>query len=146
MPIEYQTGDLFTTSAQALAHGCNCKGVMGAGIALAFRRRYTGMFNGYRSMCLNGNFQPGDYFAYSAPDGKIILNLATQVYPGACAKVEWIESALTKVLEDLPNLKTIALPQIGAGLGGLDWEDVKDMLERLANKTETLFIVYKYSM
>ena len=146
MPIEYRIGDLFTTDAQAMAHGCNCKGVMGAGIARKFQQQYPEMYHTYRVLCLQEAFNPGAYYAYTASDGKVILNLATQVYPGACAKVEWIEAAFTKVLHDLPHLKTIALPQIGAGLGGLDWEDVKNMLEKLANKTETVFTVYKYSM
>lgn len=146
MPIEYRTGDLFTTDAQAMAHGCNCKGVMGAGIARKFQQQYPHMYLIYREMCLKEAFVPGTYFAYSAPDGKTILNLATQTYPGAYAKCEWIELAFTKVLHDLPHLKTIALPQIGAGLGGLEWEDVKKTLEKLAANTDTVFIVYKYSM
>lgn len=145
MPIEYRFGDLFTSDAQALAHGCNTKGLMGAGIALQFQNRYPEMFTDYRIKCLTGQFVPGSYYAYKAPDGKIILNLATQTYPGAFAKCEWIEASLLRVLQDMPDLKTIALPTIGAGLGGLRWEEVQQTLQRVSYLHPNVnFIVYKF--
>jgi O-acetyl-ADP-ribose deacetylase (regulator of RNase III) len=53
MPIEFVTGDLFNNArhAQAFAHGCNCQGSMGGGIARAFRERYSEMFDEYRRQC-----------------------------------------------------------------------------------------------
>jgi O-acetyl-ADP-ribose deacetylase (regulator of RNase III) len=146
MPIEYRIGDLFTTDAQAMAHGCNLTGTMGAGIAKSFRNEYPAMYEIYREICMVGGFTPGTYYAYRAPDGKLIFNLFTQRYPGRDARCEWIESSLTKALNDHANLKSLALPQIGAGLGGLKWEDVQSTLERVASKTDTVLIVYKYGI
>lgn len=97
-------------------------------------------------MCLMDAFVPGSYYAYKASDGKVILNLATQTFPGRYAKCEWIESALSKVLVDLPHLKTIALPTIGVGLGGLRWEDVEAVLKKINQGTDVTFTIYKFSM
>jgi O-acetyl-ADP-ribose deacetylase (regulator of RNase III) len=147
MPVEYRTGDLFASDASGLAHGCNCQGVMCAGIAVQFRKRYPEMFKQYRERCLNGSFGVGSCFAWDAPDGKTIYNLGTQPYPGACAKLEYIQTALTTMLR-MPTkknqlIRTIALPRIGCGFGGLNWLDVKKVIEQVANgQSFTDLIVY----
>lgn len=142
MSVEYRTGDIFTSDAQALAHGCNCQGVMGAGIATQFKARYPEMYWLYRAQCTKGVFTPGYYYAFKADNGKLILNLATQDYPGKHARYEWIESSLRAVLKDFPELKSIALPRIGCGIGGLTWERVKAIIETIGNETEINLIVY----
>lgn len=147
MPVEYRTGDLFSSDADALAHGCNCQGVMGAGIAVQFRKRFPEMFREYRARCLNGTFGVGSCFAWDAPDGKTIYNLGTQQYPGACARLEDVKTSLITMLT-MPHkanhpIKTIALPRIGCGYGGLNWFDVKNVIEQVAaGQNFTDLIVY----
>lgn len=137
MSVFFKTGNLFSSGADGLAHGCNCCGVMGAGIALEFRKRYPEMFNEYRKNCLNGSFGLGSCFVWKAPSGVTIYNLGTQPRPGACATLESIETSLLTMLRisGLTNLPghTIAIPRIGCGLGGLNWTDVKPVIERVAS-------------
>ena len=82
MPICYVAGDLFANEhqAQALAHGCNCQGVMGAGIALGFRERYPAMYSEYRRRCQAAprQFNPGEVFLWKDAALPWVFNLATQ--------------------------------------------------------------------
>lgn len=146
MPVEYRTGDLFSSDADAFAHGCNCKGTMGAGIAVQFRRRYPEMFQEYQRRCRAGLFCLRNIYTYEALDGKVIYNLATQIYPGADATIEAVGSCLrsmvaqpTKMNQDI---NSIALPRIGCGLGGLNWLDVKTVIEEVGSQTSIHLIVY----
>jgi O-acetyl-ADP-ribose deacetylase (regulator of RNase III) len=130
MPIEYVTGDIFETDAQTIAHGCNTRGRMGAGIALEIRRRHPAMFQQYRRLCYKRLFRPGEYFLWkeSTP---WILNLATQGDTlGAKPEI------LQRCFEDFcryyayEGITSLALPRVGAGLGGLEWDEVRELMER----------------
>lgn len=143
MPVEYRKGDLFSTDAPALAHGCNCMGSMGAGIALQFKKRYPQMSEQYRRGCVLMRYQPGDVMV--SQEDKLIFNLMTQPRPGASAKVKYIVSALEKAIwrAEENKLSAIAMPRIGAGLGGLDWDtEVQPAIEELGKKTLVNLIVY----
>src|SRR2546423_10973283 len=99
MPIEFVAGDLFANrfGAQALAHGCNCQGSMGAGIAKGFRERYPQMYEAYRRRCKAQprRFNLGDAWLWKAEDRPWVFNLATQEgYWHARASHEAIEAAL----------------------------------------------------
>src|SRR5919199_2045054 len=103
MPVQYVSGDLFANrvGAQALAHGCNCQGSMGAGIAAESRVRYPAMSAEYRRRCkaTPRGFMRGDVFLYKADDGRPwVFNLATQEgYWRSRARYEWIEQALREM-------------------------------------------------
>ena len=128
MPIDFVTGDIFHTSAQTIAHGCNCRGRMGAGIALDIKRRYPAMFKEYRRMCYKREFKPGDHFLYTQST-PWILNLATQDSTGG-AKLQYVEQCLDGFCRyyEQQGIDSLALPRIGAGLGGLEWGDVKGLI------------------
>jgi O-acetyl-ADP-ribose deacetylase (regulator of RNase III) len=141
MKIEHRKGDLFTTEIKVLAHGCNCQGFMGAGIAKAFRDRYPENYSNYRLICKEGLFPPGGCFVGYAGDGKTILNLATQEFTGPCAKLEYFREALETAIHDVPDITHIAMPQIGCGIGGLIWSDVESMLKSMGHD-EITCVVY----
>lgn len=127
-----ERGDIFNiTGVKNYAHGCNCAGAMGKGIALQFRNRYPQMYSEYRAMCKDGLFNPGDVFDYMYGDGHI-YNLGTQATWRTKARLEHIEKAVVGMLDlaVADNVTKIALPAIGAGLGGLNWADVKEILDR----------------
>ena len=77
MPVRFVSGDLFLSRAQTLPHGVNCRGRMGAGIALDFRRRFPEMFEEYRRRCRQGTLRPGGALLWTQND-PWVLNLATQ--------------------------------------------------------------------
>lgn len=82
MPIQYVTGDLFANAyeAQTLAHGCNCKGSMGAGIAVGIRERYPALYAAYRRRCKAAPraFNVGDAFLWKEEGRPWVFNLGTQ--------------------------------------------------------------------
>lgn len=96
--IEYRQGDLFTAGLPALAHGCNCQGVMGAGIAVQFRDRWPGMYEAYRQRCQWGEYIPGDVMPWrDLGTGTVIFNLATQYHPGADATAAALRASLARI-------------------------------------------------
>lgn len=129
MTFTMVTGDLFQLGLPALGHGCNCTGAMGAGIAVEFRRRFPEMYEEYRELCQKGEFQLGDIFVWEAP-GVVVYNLATQPIPRPSATLEAIDTSIRAALADAAGrgLPRLGVPRIGAGLGGLKWADVAEVL------------------
>ena len=125
--IVERTGDLFSTECPALGHGVNTVGSMGAGIAVEFRRRWPAMYDAYRAECRSGRLQPGGIFVWQAAD-RLIVNLATQRGVGrGAARLEWVRQAARATAQ--LSVAGLALPRIGAGLGGLRWADVRAILD-----------------
>ena len=152
MPIQYVAGDLFANEhgAQAFAHGCNCKGSMGAGIAVGFRARYPAMYEEYRRRCKAEprQFNLGDAWLWKDERRPWVFNLGTQEgYWHARASYEAIEAALRKMREqaDAEAIRSIALPRIGVGYGGLSWKKVRAIIERVfGDWPGTLYVYEEY--
>ena len=89
------------------------------------------MYFEYKRLCDNGEFNPGDVYAYNYGSG-YVFNLGTQATWRTKAKLEFIENAIERMMEiaECAGVEKIALPAIGAGLGGLLWGDVKQILEK----------------
>lgn len=143
MPLYIRQGDLFHSGLPALAHGCNCQGVMGAGIAAQFRERWPAMYTAYRDRCKTGGFRLGGYMTWSAPP-VMIYCLATQKYAGPEARLDAIAVSVSKMLLDAEaaGITAIGLPKIGCGIGGLLWADVGYLLEVLAAPSLVELIVH----
>lgn len=143
MTVHCTTGDLFETPEfVGLAHGCNCAGAMGKGIALQFRQRFPGMYQAYRRACDAGEFELGDVFVWQAED-RTVFNLATQKHWRSDAELSAIRESTAEMLAEAERLKIeiIALPQIGAGLGGLEWEEVKQVILDVASDSDVSIVV-----
>lgn len=129
-----KTGDIFSTGANVIAHGVNTVGVMGAGIAVAFRDSFPEMYNAYREQCRQG-FNPGGAYIWVQAENLWIANISSQEKPGRYARYAWLTlGAYQTYLEMIKAGKedwTIAFPQIGCGIGGLDWNIVKGILTDL---------------
>lgn len=130
------------------AHGCNCAGAMGKGIALQFKMKYPHMYLKYKKLCKDELFSLGDIFPYDYGDG-VIFNLGTQATWRTKADIKAIEEALIKMLlyAHRNAINKIALPKIGAGLGGLNWNDVKHTIEKVSKSycNIDLFVVENYT-
>lgn len=134
-----RTGDIFTTDAGGIGHGCNVRGKMGAGIATQFRDRWPGMYEQYRYLCRDvaeaDRLKPGEIFPWFDPDsGLWIYNIASQREPGRDARIGWLRSGVAAALSfaSVHNVETVALPRIGCGIGGLCWDDVLAELAKMA--------------
>lgn len=139
-------GDVFNTWQNAIGHGVNCKGVMGAGIAVSFKTRYPDMFKAYERVCEKDILTPGNCMAYRVTPDRIIMNMATQDYPGANAKLSLIYSAAKSAALQVKNIGVwcIAIPMIGTGIGGLDWSMVEKELIKVEELTGVEFEVWQY--
>ncbi len=145
MPTLFTRGDLFAdTSLSAYAHGCNCAGAMGAGIAVAFKERWPRMFDEYRARCADGRFGLGDVFVWSEGDATI-YNLGTQEHWRKKAQLPAVTRALAKMvsLAKASGVERIGLPRIAAGLGGLDWPKVKAALEAAGDEPAVTLVVFE---
>lgn len=134
-----KTGSIFETYAQAIGHGVNTHGVMGSGIAVQFKQRFPQMYEEYRRRCFAGELQAGGVYPYDAGPGQggkhlFVYNIASQAAPGANATYQWLLMGVAAALRDADEkgIKTLALPRIGAGVGGLEWSRVRRVLEALA--------------
>lgn len=130
--IIYKTGNVFTTDMPLIGHGVNCKGVMGSGIAVTVRKDFPENYKSYRDFCQRGILKPGMVLPFTE-NGKTIMNMASQNDTGADAKMDWLEESLIKSLLYGINNKVegMAIPRIGAGIGGLVWEEVDEMINRV---------------
>jgi O-acetyl-ADP-ribose deacetylase (regulator of RNase III) len=145
MAVIFIEGDLFNYDGlYSYAHGCNCKGAMGKGIALEFKKRFPEMYKEYKILCEKKEFKLGDVFMYNSFP-YCIFNLATQESWTTKAKLSSIEESLSKmlILGEENNVKKIGLPRIGSGLGGLNWEDVKSIIIKVCRNSEIDIIVFE---
>lgn len=143
--IEWGKGDLFlSVESSALAHGCNCAGAMGKGIAVEFRRRWPAMYEEYRNLCMTSNFQLGDVFRWK-DECTTIFCLGTQTSWRVAASHQAIQRATTNMLliAEKEGVSEIRVPRIGAGLGGLDWASVKAILVDVASGSRVRLLVYE---
>lgn len=144
MTIKHRSGDLFASQdLDALAHGCNCAGAMGRGIAVEFKRRWPKMYSEYRSRCRDGRFTPGDLFVWEE-SGLTVYNLGTQSHWRSQAELTAVDSAIRKTFDHAVRngIRTIGMPRIGAGLGRLPWPEVERVIETALGNRELTVIVH----
>jgi O-acetyl-ADP-ribose deacetylase (regulator of RNase III) len=127
--VHFLAGDVLVNrnKARAIAHGCNTEGVMGAGIAAELRAKYPWMFEAYRRACRDGEFKLGSCLTCESGGDITIFCLATQRLPRGPqprASLKAVEDALWNMRSEMERLgiESVAMPPIGCGLGGLDWE------------------------
>lgn len=138
--IKFINGNMFETPADVRINTVNCVGVMGAGVALAFKKQYPDMFKDYKKECKQGNIRPGKphvWTDYRFEGNTIIINFPTKDHWRPPSKYEYIEVGLDWLKTFLQNKGkvSVTLPALGCGNGGLDWDKVK---ESITNHLEDL--------
>jgi O-acetyl-ADP-ribose deacetylase (regulator of RNase III) len=133
--IKFLQGDILQANAQALVNTVNCVGFMGRGIALQFRRAYPENFKVYERACKHGELEPGQILVYTTGQltgPKYVVNFPTKRHWRGKSRVEDIDAGLVALVDDVRRLgiRSIAIPPLGCGLGGLDWADVRPRIER----------------
>ena len=144
--IIYKTGNILDSDAEALVNPVNCVGVMGKGLALQFKNKFPENYIAYRDHCKVGYVNVGKMFIttyYTNP--KFIVNFPTKKHWKDPSKYDYIESGLEDLVDFInsSDVKSIAIPALGSGLGGLDWNIVKSMIVNSLVGIEDL-IVYLY--
>lgn len=145
--IKYIEGDLLSTDAQALVNTVNTVGVMGKGIALQFKERFPSNLNAYITACKKGELVPGKMLVVKerviSGEEKIIINFPTKKDWKHKSKYEYIEEGLKDLVEVIKEyqIKSIAIPPLGCGNGGLKWSEVKLLMEKYLNELDDVQIL-----
>jgi len=135
MKIEYVKGDLFATHVKTIGHGCNARGIMGSGVARIIREQFPKAFNRYRAEYEKpGGLKLGDIIVVPC-ESKIIVNAITQETFGRDGRrfvsYDAVAEVMTKINQmfEIYGITEIAMPAIGAGLGGGDWNVIAAIIE-----------------
>ena len=144
--IKYTTGNIIEANTEALVNTVNTVGVMGKGIALAFKKSFPNNYKIYRQACQDKEFNIGDLLVTNTGQltPKYIVNFPTKKHWRGRSKIEFVEIGMHELVKEinLKGIKSIAIPPLGCGNGGLNWNDVKPIilknLEKLENKIEVI--------
>ncbi len=144
--IEYKTGDILAEKAEALVNTVNCVGVMGRGIALQFKRAFPDNFKAYAARCKQEKMQPGKVFVFETGElfhPRYIINFPTKRHWKGKSRMEDIESGLASLTKEIRShhIRSIAIPPLGSGLGGLEWFEVRARLEATLKELKNVRIV-----
>jgi O-acetyl-ADP-ribose deacetylase (regulator of RNase III) len=131
--IELTQGDILKANAEALVNTVNCVGIMGRGIALQFRKAFPDNFKAYEAACKAQHVQPGKMFIHDLNrlyNPRFIINFPTKRHWKGKSRIEDIESGLIDLIDFVQQqqLRSIAIPPLGCGLGGLDWGKVRPLI------------------
>jgi O-acetyl-ADP-ribose deacetylase (regulator of RNase III) len=138
--IIYKTGNIFDSKMQIIVNPVNCVGVMGKSLALGFKNRYPKMFKDYFKRCCNKELKIGRPYLFEN-----ILNFPTKKHWKDNSKIEDIELGLEYFVNNYSkmNIKSIAFPMLGCGLGGLKWANVKESMEKYLGKLDIEIEIYE---
>ena len=142
-------GDLLAMAKQGkfdvIAHGANCKKVMGSGIALQIKIQFPEVYTEDKIDARDPIQRWGDYTAFTYEDNEKLLhvfNLYTQYNPGPDLDYTALELSLKKLAKIIrPNSK-IGLPQVGCGIGGGNWLKVKEIIQRVLSEHDVTIVIY----
>ena len=132
--LEFTTGDILRADVEALVNTVNCVGVMGRGIALQFKNAYPENFRTYEAACARKEVQPGRMFVFETHElggPRFIINFPTKRHWRGKSRLEDIESGLVALAAEICNrgIRSVAIPPLGSGLGGLNWADVRPRID-----------------
>ncbi|GKS96067.1 macro domain-containing protein [Acidovorax sp. SUPP2825] len=132
--IELTSGDILKDDSDAIVNTVNCVGIMGRGIALQFKNAWPENFKAYKAACDREEVQPGRMFIYdteqlAAP--RYIINFPTKRHWKGKSRMQDIDAGLEALVRDVARMgiRSIAIPPLGSGLGGLEWDEVRPRIE-----------------
>jgi len=134
--VELATGDLLDAPADALCNPVNLVGAMGRGLALQFRTRWPASYRAYRAVLRSGLLRSGRVHAHALADGRHVLHCPTKNHwrdPSPIALVRATINAIGPCCAR-HNIRSVAVPPLGCGLGGLEWTQVRELLLAAASR------------
>jgi O-acetyl-ADP-ribose deacetylase (regulator of RNase III) len=143
----YHRTSLLTSNAQTLVNTVNTHGVMGKGIAQEFKFRYPSMFEQYKRICNEGLLDVGKLWLWKG-SSQWVLNFPTKRHWRYPSKLEYIEKGLAKFSAEYENrgIREIAFPRLGCGNGGLDWGEVRPLMERYLSRLPIMVYIHDHSV
>ena len=146
--IEYKNGDILREDVEAIVNTVNCVGIMGRGLALQFKNKFPQNFKEYQLACTNKEVQLGKMFVHQTGqliNPKYIINFPTKGHWKQNSKIEDISNGLDDLITIIEkySIKSIAIPPLGSGLGGLDWKMVKKLIEEKLKNINCTVILFE---
>ena len=141
----YRRTSILESTAQTLVNTVNCVGVMGKGLAKAFKERDPAMFKAYKSICERKLLEPGKLWLWQGARGWV-LNFPTKQHWRSPSRLEWIEAGLEKFVAEHSErgINEVSFPRLGCGNGGLNWDDVRPMMEHYLKKVQITVYIHDY--
>ncbi|MEQ8393720.1 MAG: macro domain-containing protein [Gammaproteobacteria bacterium] len=144
--IDFTTGDILTADAEALVNTVNCVGIMGRGIALQFKNEFPENFKAYQAACAREEVRPGQMFVFETgtlTNPKFIINFPTKRHWRGKSRMEDIDSGLRALVDEVKSrgIRSVAIPPLGSGLGGLNWNDVRSRIEEALQSVEDVRVI-----
>lgn len=147
--IEFVTGNIFESGADCLINTVNCEGFMGKGIAYQFKMRFPQNYLDYVKVCKSGQLRIGTIH-YFQEDGVWVVNFPTKDKWREKSKIDYIEKGLDQLVQFIAKYqpRIVAIPPLGCGNGGLDWNVVKNIIVQKLQPIveEYTFLVYEPSV
>lgn len=147
--FELVRGNLLDADVEAVVNTVNTEGIMGKGIALQFRKAYPENYEAYRQACDAGGVEPGRMFVFdrqTLTHPRYIINFPTKRHWRSKSRISDIEAGLVALVQEVERLgvRSVALPPLGCGLGGLSWSDVQHrMRAALERLPEVRWLVFE---
>lgn len=144
--ITYTQGNLLEADVEALVNTVNTVGVMGKGIALMFKERFPANMAAYAEACQAGRVQTGKMFVTETGElmgPRWIVNFPTKQHWRARSRLHWIKDGLADLRRFINDqqVRSIAIPPLGAGNGGLGWAQVKPLIEQVLGDLDGVNVV-----
>ncbi|MDQ3339082.1 MAG: macro domain-containing protein [Myxococcota bacterium] len=145
--IEDGSGDLFAARVDALVNAVNTVGVMGKGLALAFKKKFPDNFTAYRNACESGELKPGKVFLFDRGDRspRWVVNFPTKRHWRDASRIDDIRDGLVDLVKQVEarGIESLAMPALGCGLGGLEWKDVRPLIVAAGERVPSVrFVVF----
>ncbi len=136
--LYYAKGNIFDVSAQVIVNPCNSIGVAGAGLSKQIRDRYPAVYDDYHLQCTLKQIRPGMMLGYTPPEENRpgFIHFPTKGHWKNPSRDEYVRDGL-RLISDLVekhDIKSIAFPKLGCGLGGLKWSDVDEYFKKISSK------------
>jgi O-acetyl-ADP-ribose deacetylase (regulator of RNase III) len=144
--IQYKSGDILAEEAEALVNTVNCVGVMGRGVALQFKKAFPANFKAYEVACRRGEVEPGQMFVFETKqltNPRYVINFPTKRHWRGKTRLADIEVGLEALVDEIRRrrIRSIAIPPLGSGLGGLNWAEVRPRIERALQELPDVRVV-----
>jgi O-acetyl-ADP-ribose deacetylase (regulator of RNase III) len=149
--IKYVSGDILKTSAEALVHGVAPNDNFKQGLALSLREQWPSLYKDFRHFCKTTHPKEGGLWSWKGAGGPAIVNLLTQEHPKTNdsnpgkATISHVSNSLKSLVKEAKEQKfsSLAITKVATGVGGLDWNEVKPVIEKHLSELEIPVYVYE---
>jgi O-acetyl-ADP-ribose deacetylase (regulator of RNase III) len=143
----YRRTSLLESSAQTLVNTVNCVGVMGKGLAHAFKEREPRMFDAYKAICDRKALSPGKLWLWRGANNWV-LNFPTKMHWRNPSRLDWIEAGLEKFVAAHKDqgITEVSFPLLGCGNGGLDWDQVRPIMEHYLKSVNIPVYIHDFAV